>query len=55
MGGVPSKEKNQDEKLALQAQIGTIELNTYHSIDKSSSYSQVRPRQLSQLLLKQEV
>ena len=30
MGGVPNQDRNQEEKLALEAQIGSFELSTYH-------------------------
>ena len=54
MGAVPTKERDREEKLALQAQVGSFEVNTYHQMQRNPHLG-ARPRQLSQLLLKQEV
>ena len=52
MGGVPSLDRSKEEKVAVQAQLGSFELNTFST---QKSYSQNKPKQLSAMLLKQEV
>ena len=31
MGAVPTKDRNNEEKLTLQATLGSLEINTYHA------------------------